>query len=126
MMKLAQGQPIELFDDPAGYTGFGPLGLEQGQQATSVFVQFINSALGLISLIAIIWFMFIVITGALGIMTSGGDKAANENAKKKISSGLIGLIITIIGMLVIRLIGTIMGIPDILEFGVLFERLLIQ
>lgn len=109
--KLAQ---IDLAPD-GGYKGFGPLGLENGEVGSIIFVRFLTSAVGVITVIAIIWFVFIIITGALGIITSGGDKASNENARKKITSGIIGLVVTISALFILNLIGTILGIPNILN-----------
>lgn len=120
--KIAQ---IKLSPD-GGYKGFGPLGLEQGQAGVSVFQTFISSAIGLITLIAIIWFIFIFLTGAVGIITSGGDKSSNEAARKKITSGIIGLVITVFGILIVRLIGNIIGLGDVLDFGVMFDKLIIK
>lgn len=119
MMKLAQGPPIDLFADPAGYRGFGPLGLEgkSAYESSPVFIQFVSSAVGLISVIAIIWFVFILATGGISYMAAGSDKAAVENAKKRMSSGLIGLIITLFGLIILRLAGAIFGIPDILNIN---------
>ena len=99
--------------------GFGPLGLEgkpDASGAMGVFSTFISSAIGLITIIAIIWFVFVFIMGAIGIISSGGDKQAMESARKKITSGAIGLVVVIVGMFVIQLIGRIIGIPEILNF----------
>lgn len=123
MMKIAQD--IKLYDG-TGFKGFGALGLEQGQVGVSVFQTFISSAIGLITLIAIIWFIFIFLTGAVGIITSGGDKSSNEAARKKITSGIIGLVITVFGILIVRLIGNIIGLGDVLDFGVMFDKLIIK
>lgn len=121
MMKLTQ---INLYDN-GGLKGYGPLGLEQGQDGVSTFATFISSSIGLISLVGIIWFVFIFIFGALGIITSGGDKNSMENAKKKISSGLIGVVVILLGLLIIRFFGTIFGI-DLLNFGEMFKTLIIS
>lgn len=119
MNKLAQ---IDLA--PAeGYKGFGPLGLENRlyDEGALIFAGFISSAIGLITIIAVIWFIFIITTGALGIISSGSDKQALEGAKKKIASGLIGLIVTISGLFILNLVGTLLGIPTILEFTKMFN-----
>lgn len=120
MNKLAQGK-IDLFEN-SGYTGFGKLGLETSPatNADLTFSQFISSAIGLITVIAIIWFVFTLFTGAISFITSGGDKAALETAKKKIVNALTGLIITIVGIFIIRFVGYLIGIPDILNFVNLF------
>ncbi len=127
MMKLAQ---IDLFDGSNGYEGFGRLGLEQGKGAagegSSIFAQFISSAVGLITVIGIIWFVFIFMTGAIGIVTSGGNKGSLEAAKKKITSGIIGITVSVLGLLIVRLVGSLIGIPNILNFGSMFSQLIIK
>lgn len=122
--KIAQ---INLFDGQ-GHYGFGPLGLEgkTANDAPTLFASFVSSAIGIITLIGIIWFVFIFITGAVGIITSGGDKNSLESAKKKISSGLIGLVVMLFAMLIIGFAGTVFGLKDILNFGSLFTLLQIK
>ncbi|KKP45951.1 MAG: hypothetical protein UR39_C0017G0008 [Candidatus Woesebacteria bacterium GW2011_GWA1_33_30] len=123
MIKLALD--LKLYDGN-GFMGFGPLGLE-GKSAQNdapiIFQSFISSAIGLVSIIAVIWFIFILLTGSLSLMTSGGDKATAENAKKKISNGLIGLLLTIFGIFLISLIGQVFGIKNILVIPALLETL---
>lgn len=124
MMKLAQGAPIELYDkSQTNLKGFGPLGLEQGQDGVSVFATFLSSAVGLITIIGIIWVVFIIVTGAVGIITSGGDKQALEGAKKKITNGIIGLVVLVTSLFILALIGKIIGIPGILDIATLFSKL---
>lgn len=125
MMKLAAGEPINLFEGE-GLRGFGPLGLEGKGigDAPTLFASFISSAIGLMTIIAIIWFVFIFMLGAIGIITSGGDKNSNESARKKITSGVIGLVVTIFGILIVRFIGKLFGL-DLLDFGEMFNALTI-
>jgi len=108
---------------PGGFRGFGNLGLE-GQEsfmADTVFAKFISTAIGLISIIGIIWFTFILIMGGIGIMTSGSDKQSLENARKRIMNGLVGLVVIIAGLFLIRLIGMILGIENILNPAYLID-----
>ncbi len=104
--------------------GIGPLGLEnkEGSSALGVFTNFISSAIGLMTIIAIIWFTFVLITGAIGMISAGGDKAQVENARKRITSGLIGLVVVIAALFILDLVGYLVGIP-VLNFGELFNRI---
>ena len=105
-----------------GFTGFGPLGnITSKEDAVSTFSKFISSAIGLMTIVAILWFIFVFIIGAIGVISAGGDKAALETAKKKITTGIIGFVVTIASIFVIKLIGYLIGIPDILNFGLLFS-----
>ena len=121
MDKIAQ---IKIAPE-GGFKGFGILGLEgsTASEGPMVFANFISSAVGLITIIGVIWFIFIIVTGAVAIITSGGDKQAVEGAKKKITNGVIGLIVTISALFILNLIGTIIGIPDILNFTKMFSRI---
>jgi hypothetical protein len=119
---------INLFEDEGGYKGFGPLGLidKSPTEGGSIFTTFLSSAIGLISLIGVIWFVFTLILGGVGMITSGGDKQASESARKKITSGLIGLVVIIAGLFLIDFIGTLFGIPEILNVTDLISTLSIQ
>lgn len=124
MMKLSQGQPINLYDtSQTNLKGFGPLGLEQGQNGISVFATFLSSAIGLITIIGIIWFVFIIVTGAVGIVSSGGDKQSLEGSRKKITNGVIGLVVLTASLFILSLIGKVLGIPSILDIATLFSKL---
>lgn len=115
-----------LTDIPLGpLRGFGSLGLEKQEAsgALGIFTKFISSAIGLMTIIAILWFVFVLFTGAIGMIGAGGDKAALESSRKKIATALIGLVITIIAIFIIKLVGQLIGIPNILNFGQLFEQI---
>lgn len=105
-----------------GFQGWGKLGLK-GVSPTSadiVFKDFLSSVVGVMTIVAIIWFLFLFIGGAIGYMSSGGDKNAIESARKKIVNGIIGLVLVVIAIFVIKLIGYLIGIPDILNIPSLF------
>ena len=105
---------------PGGFRGKGPLGLEgvlelfTGSTALLTFNRVIASTVGIITIIAIIWFIIQFFIGAIGILTSGGDKTKLGEAKAKITTGLIGLVIIIAGVFIIDLIGSLIGL-DILQ-----------
>ncbi|MEK7536707.1 MAG: hypothetical protein AAB559_02955, partial [Patescibacteria group bacterium] len=102
---------------------FGPLGLEQGQSGISVFATFLSSAVGLITIIGIIWMVFIIVTGAVSIISSSGDKQALEGARKKITNGVIGLVVLVSSLFILSFIGKLLGLPNILDIATLFKSL---
>ena len=104
-----------------GFTGFGPLGSPQGTGIFQ-FVGFISKVVGVMTIVAIIWFVFVLITGAISFISSGGDKQKLEAARSKITSGIIGLIITISALFIIGLIGTFLGV-NLLDIGTLFGNI---
>jgi hypothetical protein len=98
-------------------TGVGPLGFENTSavDAPNIFSTFISSILGLMTMIAAIWFLFVFLGGAYGIISAGGNKNAYEEAQKKITSGLIGLVVVIASSFTIDLVGRLIGFDLILD-----------
>lgn len=105
-----------------GFKGLGTSGLANptGTGITDLST-FISTMIGVMTIVAFIWFVFVIFTGAIGIISSGGDKQALESAKKKITSGIIGVVIVIAAIFIIDLVGTIFGI-NILNIFQLFYR----
>ena len=117
MKYLAANIPIA---PNGGFVGFGPLGTGQASSASLNTLQtVISSAIALMTIIAFIWFIFIFMTGAISIVSSGGDKQALESAKKRITTGLIGIVVVISAIFLFDLIGIIFGV-NFLTLGQLF------
>lgn len=104
-------------------SGIGPLGLETGGDAPSLFAQVISGTIGLMTIIAAIWFLFTLVTGAIGIISSGGDQQAYESARKRIATGVIGIVVVIAAIFIMDLIATILGIPSVLNIQAMISRL---
>ncbi len=102
------------------FKGFGPLGSPVGTGITN-FSNFISTAIGLMTIIAFIWFVFVIFTGAIGIISSGGDKNALESAKKKITTGVVGVVVVITAIFVMDLIGTVFGIRFLDIFNLFYR-----
>lgn len=106
--------------------GIGILGLEGRDPGTapSIFNRFISTVIGLMTIIAVIWFIFLIIAGAYGIMTAGGDKANMEAARKRITTGIAGLVIVVAAVFIVDLIGKIIGIENILNPAYLLKKII--
>lgn len=106
------GSPLE---------GIGEIGLEGGGNAVSIFARVISTIIGLMTVIAAIYFMFRLISGAISIMSSGGDKAALEDARKSITIGVVGFVVTIAAVFIMDVVATLLGIPNILNIGAMIN-----
>ncbi|OGM21654.1 hypothetical protein A2863_02830 [Candidatus Woesebacteria bacterium RIFCSPHIGHO2_01_FULL_38_9b] len=105
-------------------TGIGEIGLENNPGGgVSIMARVISVTIGFLTLIGAIYFMFVLITGAIGIIGAGGDKQALQIAQRKITMGIIGMVVTVAAMFVMDLIANIIGIPDILNFGAMIQRI---
>lgn len=101
--------------------GLGPLGetwkfISLPKQAIDLFNKILSLIIGVMTVVAGIWFIFQFIIGAFGWLTAGADKAAVENAQKKITNGVIGLIIVVAAIFLIDLLGRLIGL-EILSPG---------
>lgn len=112
---------------PGGFKGPGNKGLLAAPgTGIDLFAKFVSSAIGLMTLIAIVWFIFTFFIGAIGMVSAGGDKQALEGARKKIITGITGLVVTLGAIFAIRLIGFLLGFEDILNLEKLFSSILIK
>lgn len=101
--------------------GIGTLGTTTDPANT--LAQMISAAIGLMTVIAGVYFIFNLITGAMSIITSAGDKGALEAGRQKMTTSLIGLIITISAIFIVGLASTIFGIPNFLDFAGMINSL---
>ena len=109
----------DLASVPLGnFGGIGPLGNtagidNSGLGAFNRFTGILSLTIGLLTIVGGIWFTFQIITGALGWLGAGGDKAAVETARKRILNAVMGLIIVVFSYALIALVGTVLGFPNI-------------
>lgn len=109
-----------------GFTLPGPLG-QPGQYSGAAgtgdrLASVISTVIGVLTAVAFIWFVFLLITGAIQYLFSGGDSKGVEAATAKIRTALIGLVVVISAIFFIQLLGTILGIP-VLDISGVFSRL---
>lgn len=105
------------FAPSGGYTGPGAgLFANPGVDSANKFELLFSRVVGVMTVIAGLWFIFTFLIGAIGWITSGGDKGAVETARKRITSGLTGLVIVVISIFLIKLVGQFLGF-DILNLS---------
>jgi len=78
--------------------------------ATNSILQTIISAL---IVITCIYFFIYFVLGGINFITSEGDKGQLEVAKKQLTYAFIGIFVTFSVFAVMRLLGTIFGIPGL-------------
>lgn len=103
--------PVGGFKGPGGGVFADP-----ATNAPSKFQDLFSLIIGVMTIVAGIWFMFTFLIGAIGIITSGGDKGAYATARSRITTGLVGLIIVVFSVAIINLIGKFLGF-DILNIA---------
>lgn len=107
-----------LADIPLGpqLKGEGPLA-NPGSAANAgvLFNSTLSKIIGVMTVVAFIWFTFQIVIGAIRIVASGGDKGAIEGARKQITTGIIGIVIVVAAIFIVSLVGQILGLNSILN-----------
>lgn len=84
------------------------------------FGELIPNLVGLGFVIGILAFFFVMIIGAIQWITSGGDKAALESARSRISNAFIGIVLLLATFAILKVIENFFGINILaLDIGVL-------
>jgi len=96
-------------------------------EGANLLSRFIQSSIGLIFVIAIISFLFLIAWGAVQWILSGGDKGAVQAAQSRITNAIIGLIVLFGVFAVVALIGYFLNIPGLqLPFSLDLSRIKIN
>lgn len=95
-----------------GFTLPGPLGSigTNPGGAGVVLEDVISTVIGVLTIIAFIWFVIQFFIAAIQIISSGGDKAALSAARGKLTTSIIGVVVVISAIFIIELVGSILGI----------------
>ena len=92
------------------------------EASASVFSDVISNAIGVMTIIAGIWFIFQFISGGYSYMTAGGDQQKVNNASQRITNAIIGLVVVVAAYAIASLIGKILGF-NLLNVGKLIKKL---
>ena len=97
--------------------GIGEIGgvgrdLTNKPQAVSFFTfrDTLSLIIGVMTVVGFIWFFFTIVIAAIGWLASGGEKNKVQEAQKKITNGIIGLVILISATFLIKIIEVVLGI----------------
>lgn len=96
------------------FTAAGTGDLGNSTNPIYTFVNVISVAIGIMTTVAVVWFIFIVLSSAIQIASSGNEKSSFEAAKKRMTSGLIGLVVTFSAIFILDIIANILGIQYVL------------
>jgi len=92
-----------------GFGPFGNLDLSSVSAAAEAFNRVISNAIGIMTIIAGIWFVFMFVIGGYGYLTAGGDSKKISEANSRITTALIGLVVVVSAYALISLIGALLG-----------------
>lgn len=83
----------------------------------------VPAAIGLIFVVGIIFFLFMMLLGAITWISSGGDKAAIEGARGRITNAAIGVVLLLSTFALFKIIESFFGINILtIDIGPLIIR----
>lgn len=91
---------------------------EAGTQLNNV----ISIAIGVMTIVAALWFLFQLLLAGYTWIGAGGDKTRTEAAWHKITNALLGLVIVVFAWVLVGVVGKIIGV-DILNPGGVIQNL---
>ena len=110
MIKLAQ-QSVPLYPKDNKLHGQGDLGLQTKApiESVQVLIDTLSLIIGAITVVAFIYFLFLILIGGISWMTAGGDKTKVAEAASKMTYGLIGMVIIISAIFIVDLVAQLFG-----------------
>ncbi len=82
----------------------------QSKSGVGFFQDLVPRMVGLAFLVGVLVFFFIMITGAIQWITSGGDKTAVEGARGKITNAVVGVVILLSLFALLKVVEDFFGI----------------
>lgn len=104
-LLAAAGPGTESIRNPA----LGTLGSATGR-GVSFFTQFVPNMVGLVFIVGIVIFVFMLLMAGIQWITAGGDKQALEGAKGRLTQALVGIFIMLSVFAIVKLVETLFGI----------------
>ncbi len=92
-----------------GGEGLGPFSSLGGGSGAGALAKIVSGIIGVLTIVASIWFMFQLLIGGINWLSSGGEKQKLTEARDRITHAFIGLIIVVASWGIIALTGQFLG-----------------
>ncbi|MFA5828506.1 MAG: hypothetical protein WC841_04080 [Candidatus Shapirobacteria bacterium] len=96
---------------------------KDGTQATTNLENTVSVVLGMLSVVALIYFTIQTVFAGYAFMSSKGDEKKLEEARHKITNGILGIAIVIFAVGLGSLLGKILGLENIFNLDTLLNDL---
>ena len=101
----------------------GP-GITPGTSPVATLEKIISSIIGVLTIVAVIFFAIQIIFAGYEFMTTEGDPKKMDSARKRLTDGVLGLFIVVVALGFASLIGRLTGMgSNVLDLQSLFSKL---
>jgi len=98
-----------------------PVGVDPNGNATAAAERIISQIIGVLTIIAFIYFAIQMILAGYAYFTSEGDKGKIETARKRLTEGVLGAFIVVIALGLTALIASLAGIDNVFNLEAMFK-----
>jgi hypothetical protein len=92
-------------------------------QPVSTLETVINVAIGILTLIAVIYFTLQIIFAGYAMFSSQGDEKKLEAARSRLTNGILGLTIVVVSLGLAALLAKLLGLGDVFNLTAIFNTL---
>ncbi len=113
---------INLISQKTTYKITGP-GIDPGTSPTQTLEKIISNIIGVLTLVAILWFALQIIFAGFGMISAGGDEKKLEENRSKLTNGILGLFIVVIAMGFTALLSKLLGLSNPFDIEPIFKSM---
>lgn len=100
------------------YTLTGPgIAVTSGTESVTVLEKIISTAIGILTVLGVIYFVIQIILSGISMISSQGDPKELATAKKRLTNNVLGLAIIILAYGFGALLASLMGIDNIFSLS---------
>lgn len=115
---------INLLAYSVGYTISGPgIVPTSNVDATNKLELYLSQILGVLSIVAVIFFTIQIILAGYGFMSSDGDEKKMETNRSKLTNSVMGLLIVVVAIGIGSLIAKLLGLNNPLDLNQIFTSM---
>lgn len=105
------------------YTFDGPgLVPKSSAEATTMLERLISQVIGVLTIVAVIFFAIQIILAGYGFMSSKGDEKLMETNRLKLTNGILGLFIVVVAVGMASLIAKLLGLNNPFDLNQMFTN----
>lgn len=94
-----------------------------GIQATTMLEKLLSQVIGVLTVVAVIFFVIQIIFGGYAYLSANGDPGKIEKANKHLTGNLLGLLIVIVAVGLGGLIAKLLGVNNPLDIQLMFTNM---
>ncbi|MFA6518222.1 MAG: hypothetical protein WCV93_01040 [Candidatus Shapirobacteria bacterium] len=91
--------------------------------ATSALELTVGRVIGILTVVAVIYFSIQIIFAGYAYISSEGDAKKAQDAKKRLTDGILGLFIVVVSLGLGALMAKLLGLENVLDLNSMFDKL---